>query len=508
MGLPNYIVNFDELADLVAKAMQERTLEYRGNMGCKGLRYEPSNPNPLMWRPDCDILLTGIKVDYSRGRNIGEDYSGSYSVLIDGTPIVENYNVKESGDYIRFRQPTPVTKGSRIEVLINKDDLDVEVSFAMEFIFYGEDSPPTKIKIRCVDVTLEEAHAHHLIREYNLFIKGNTTRVIDAPSVQGYEVSGEVEKEIYIRFTDSLIVVEFTYEPSVKTVLVSHISTTGLVLKQEEFLVDPPKYKVIHAAEIEGYRLIDEPSRTIEVPSWVQEPIHEVFLYEPVIKYVNTVCVEESTGDVLLRKELVVTNIPSGVDVRAPSLAGYELLSNEIKTVNIEEDTPLNTTVEFMYLRVGHGEGEQEISHDYDMKVVMRWEDNTPIDMDLYLTIDSDPSTKVYYANKHLSYENGEAWLDYDYTSHSTGDYAAKPEVATILGLKDKRVNVYVNKFTSGGELRENVDVLIYEKTQLGDRLKASFEIDKDMINTNNRTCYVADISMRTKRVFDKMEYS
>lgn len=506
-SLPSYIVNLDELAELVAKAMQERSLEYRGNMGFKGLRYSPSEPSELLWRPDFDIMVTGIKVDYSSKRNMGEDYLGSYTVLIDGEPVVSEYNIKENEDYIRFRQPTLVTLGSRIEIVVNGESPKVEIAFGIEFIFYGKEAPPTKIIIRCIDDRFESGEELYLLREYNLFIKGNATRTISAPDIGGYDLVGDAEQEVEILIIDDVIVVEFIYIPTDKTIIVSHISTTGLVLKQEEVIVTPPTYQEIYAAEIEGYELVDLPTRIVTVSIGVQESIHEIFLYKPKEKHIKILAIEEATGEVILIKRMTIENLPSDVNVAAPILEGYELLGDDSITVGLTSQSPIETEVKFFYFRIGHGDGPT-VDHDYDLKVIMRWEDNTPIDMDLRVMLDMEPNTEVHYANRKLKTDEGTMWLDYDYTSHGSGDFVAKPEIVTVLGFERRRVNIFVNKYSSGGRLNRDVDLLIYESIGNKDKLLARFKIDKNQIDYGRRLCHVADVSMLTGRVFEKLEYS
>lgn len=119
-----------------------------------------------------------------------------------------------------------------------------------------------------------------------------------------------------------------------------------------------------------------------------------------------------------------------------------------------------------------------EIIHKYDYMVVMRWEGNTVVDMDLsmeFVSKNSDHNKiKIYFAKKeYIENENVRVWLDVDYVSHDEQDAREKyPEIITVLGKPFDTAKIIVRNYNMYNEkenyLRDDVTVDIYKKDESG----------------------------------------
>ncbi len=109
--------------------------------------------------------------------------------------------------------------------------------------------------------------------------------------------------------------------------------------------------------------------------------------------------------------------------------------------------------------------------------MIMRWESNVSIDMDLRAWF--EPIHKeVYFSSKEFILDdNNRAWLDQDFTSHFIdGTRESQPEIITILGKPSSYVKVYVRNFnkelnTSNQDLKEDVTVEIFKKETNGKQI-------------------------------------
>lgn len=138
-----------------------------------------------------------------------------------------------------------------------------------------------------------------------------------------------------------------------------------------------------------------------------------------------------------------------------------------------------------------NNDSSENVNHDYNYKIVMRWEGgvNTDIDLMLYLST----GETLYYLNKEIIKDkNNRIWLDHDYTNHKgIGDREEKPEIITILGnpfekaeLKIRNYSLYRNN--SFNHLKEDITIDIYKSDENNnDILIKNYIIDGSLLNEN-----------------------
>jgi len=157
------------------------------------------------------------------------------------------------------------------------------------------------------------------------------------------------------------------------------------------------------------------------------------------------------------------------------------------------------------------GGGINDIEHDYNWLIVLRWESNTDIDMDLHallspLNIDIGVGNKSYTID-----ENNKIWLDKDHLTGSHRDEKTKenkPEIITVLGRPCEAIKIYItnyNKISDGNsykpelELKEPVTIEILKKDRKGNRILVNkFSVDGKCFTTENPSIDFCTINLDT----------
>ncbi|WP_434290350.1 hypothetical protein [Clostridium botulinum] len=127
--------------------------------------------------------------------------------------------------------------------------------------------------------------------------------------------------------------------------------------------------------------------------------------------------------------------------------------------------------------------GIEDIDNEWDIAVVMNWEENTDADIDLHGKIDDK---KVWYGNK--SYDG--FYLNFDYTSHKTNK---NPEIISVKGYKNKKLLISIKNF-NGVELKEPVTLEIYQYRPYGNKLLKKFNVNLDT-NRDLKDIFIMDLN-------------
>ncbi|MFV3011834.1 hypothetical protein ACLD43_09410 [Clostridium botulinum] len=127
--------------------------------------------------------------------------------------------------------------------------------------------------------------------------------------------------------------------------------------------------------------------------------------------------------------------------------------------------------------------GIEDIDNEWDIAVVMNWEENTDADIDLHGEIDDK---KVWYGNK--SYDG--FYLNFDYTSHKTNK---NPEIISVKGYKNKKLLISIRNF-NGVELKEPVTLEIYQYRPYGNKLLKKFNVNLDT-NRDLKDIFIMDLN-------------
>ena len=172
---------------------------------------------------------------------------------------------------------------------------------------------------------------------------------------------------------------------------------------------------------------------------------------------------------------------------------GYTKLEPTVKMISLTTEEPTRI-VEFFYEK-----NQSDIGHAYDLKVTLRWENNSPVDIDMYGYIDQNHNRQVNYRQKeYFETEEDRMWLDYDFTRHGPNGYEEEPEVLTVLGFKRSILSIQLQNFNSR-ELTE--DALIEIATDRGTILE-TITISKSLLNqSSTRNLYVCDINLETRAI-------
>lgn len=141
--------------------------------------------------------------------------------------------------------------------------------------------------------------------------------------------------------------------------------------------------------------------------------------------------------------------------------------NGKVATANVRIDTPV----------VEPPVVEPPISHEYNYKMVLRWEGLTDTDMDLRLK-NMNTGMTVMYNNKIVDDTPvGKAWLDRDYTSHyGPNDYQESPEIITFINYVGVTFELFVCWY-SGYPLTQNATVTVYDSS---DNLLNTIEISPE----------------------------
>ncbi|APQ75402.1 hypothetical protein CF060_07485 [Clostridium botulinum] len=127
--------------------------------------------------------------------------------------------------------------------------------------------------------------------------------------------------------------------------------------------------------------------------------------------------------------------------------------------------------------------GIEDIDNEWDIAVVMNWEENTDADIDLHGKIDDK---KVWYGNK--SYDG--FYLNFDYTSHKTNK---NPEIISVKGYKNRKLHISIRNF-NGVELKEPVTLEIYKYRPYGNKLLKKFNVNLDT-NRDLKEIFIMDLN-------------
>ena len=190
--------------------------------------------------------------------------------------------------------------------------------------------------------------------------------------------------------------------------------------------------------------------------------------------------------------------LPLGIHtiVNNKQFDGYKAQAPQTKMITLSEQEPIRI-LEFYY------EDLEDITHPYDVKITLRWENNSCVDLDLHAFVNHKENEKVGYNRKEFFVsEDDKLWLDYDYTAHDETGYDKQPEVITALGFKNSTLSVQINNFGSR-ELTQDIQVTVEAR---GRNLR-TYNISKDYFNQGStRAYYVCDINLNQFIVSDKLK--
>lgn len=494
MGLPNYVVNLEEMVEAILKGYNSMKLMTNGKQGSKGLSLKSAHlgEGEVVWIAPHDLTLTGVHFNISDVRNIG--YDDDWDMLIDSTKIMSSVHVKEMSEYKRFRNFYPVKKGQVIKFIYrNKTNVSKELWYNVDYI--ETDIPSIEVITICRDVVNDLE-----IRRYNSYYSPPVTASIVAPVLSGYGNPTPTQKTITFDMDTPSQIVTFYYQPKDREISVICLDQDGRELQRERFMATPPTVQTYTAPTIVGYNIVGEREKTVNIEIGENSPMEVFFYYEVEQKTVDIVCINQDTGSEIQRSRRIYT--PNTVDsINAPMIARHNLTSDSPIVVEILETSPTTQEIKFFY------EEEKvppiEILHDYDYKVTMRWESNCETDMDLHLFFERNRNLHLYYGCRQIEVdEDNRAWYDYDHINHrGSNDYEEKPEVSTILGKPYNIANVKVRAFFGEQHLTQDVVIEIYsvDSTSGKDVLKERFSIPHNKLQSGG--FYVCDINLENGRV-------
>lgn len=157
-------------------------------------------------------------------------------------------------------------------------------------------------------------------------------------------------------------------------------------------------------------------------------------------------------------------------------------------------------------------DGVPDINHDYDWMIVMRWESNTNVDMDLRAWLETKHvEINFHDANKEFKLnENNRVWLDQDCKdgSHNEdGTRESKPEIITVLGKPCNYIKVWVQNFSHAHyegfkDLKEEVTIEIFKKDGTSNKiLLKKFYIEGGTLTKANPSMDFCTIDLDTGEV-------
>lgn len=493
MASPNYIVNLYELAKIIQDTLKyDKTIEYKGLMCAKGFTFKKESKDTILWKPEQDLILTGVKIKYEDNRNIGKSLRNAVIVWKDDSLILDNYSMKESDDFVKLRQFTPVEKGSEIRMELNEFDI-IETNVSIIFEYISVETIATKVDVLCVNIDLEEDDPNYIIKKENRIYFPTQVVTIEAPKIHGFENVGKTQETIEINIETRNITIIFEYKTSDKLVIVSHMSTRGIVLDQFEEYVTPPTTAKYEFKEFLSHSLISDKEVEVNINIEDKGIIEVFFYYEPTDKYISIKCIDSQTDLVLKRDFKTIEAYPATIFIEAPTIEGYKVLGDRIIEKYIDDFSPSTTYLDFYYIP----DKEQEIEHGYDYKVTLRWENNSPVDLDLHMTVNNDKSTEVSFMTQAFENSSGKMWLDYDYTSQGVDGFNKTPEIGTLEGFEGGTLNVFIVLFNRHKLTKEaNIDIFYNDK---GKELKiANYLLDPQKMN-RFKSCKVCDIDISNK---------
>ncbi|APF26677.1 hypothetical protein NPD7_44 [Clostridium sporogenes] len=129
----------------------------------------------------------------------------------------------------------------------------------------------------------------------------------------------------------------------------------------------------------------------------------------------------------------------------------------------------------------------EDIPNDWDIAVVMNWEENTNADIDLHGKIDDK---EVWYGNR--SYDG--FYLNFDYREHKTNK---NPEIISVKGYKNKKLDISIKNFNRV-ELKEPVTLEIYQYRPYGNKLLKKFNVN---LGTNKDLKKIFTMDLNTLKI-------
>lgn len=133
-----------------------------------------------------------------------------------------------------------------------------------------------------------------------------------------------------------------------------------------------------------------------------------------------------------------------------------------------------------------------DIPNEWDIAVVMQWEENSNADMDLHGFIGDD---HVYFGNR----ESDGFYLNFDYREHTSN---GNPEILSVKGNKNKKLDIYIKNFNRV-QLKEPVNIKIYSKRSYGNKLLKEFNVKPDSSLNESKGKGVCRIDLKTLKITD-----
>lgn len=157
-------------------------------------------------------------------------------------------------------------------------------------------------------------------------------------------------------------------------------------------------------------------------------------------------------------------------------------------------------------------DGVPDINHDYDWMIVMRWESNTNVDVDLRAWLEPR-HTEIYFYEGNREFtlnEKNRAWLDQDFIDKShneDGTRESKPEIITVLGKPCNYIKIWVKNFSHAHyegfkDLKEKVTIEIFKKDGTNNKtLLKKFYIEGWKLTKKNPSIDFCTINLDTEVV-------
>jgi hypothetical protein len=134
--------------------------------------------------------------------------------------------------------------------------------------------------------------------------------------------------------------------------------------------------------------------------------------------------------------------------------------------------------------------GVDDIPNDWDIAVVMNWEENSSADIDLHGFIGNN---HVYFSNTSIE----GFYLNFDFTNHLGN---TNPEIISIKGYSNQVLDIYAHDY-NGALLTHPLNIKIYGKEPYGNILIK--EMNVDLSNDQNYLNGICSIDINTKTVID-----
>ncbi|WMJ80976.1 hypothetical protein RBU49_01615 [Clostridium sp. MB40-C1] len=131
-----------------------------------------------------------------------------------------------------------------------------------------------------------------------------------------------------------------------------------------------------------------------------------------------------------------------------------------------------------------------DIPNEWDIAVVMQWEENSNADMDLHGFIGDD---HVYFGNR----ESDGFYLNFDYREHTSN---GNPEILSVKGNKNKKLDIFIKNF-NGIQLKEPVNIKIYSKKSYGNKLLKEINVKPDSSLNESKGKGVCSIDLKTLKI-------